>query len=117
MSSPTSLKAKGKRKAADDDILDSDDLENATNSRSSSASSDSGSDSDSESVSDSGSNPGSDSAPGAKPKAGVKGDPPLSRDDLLAYLENMRQRFSKGSATDSFANQEEEVLIETAKHK
>lgn len=117
MSSPTSLKAKGKQKATGDDALNFEDLEDATNSRSSSEPSDSGSDSDSGSVSGSGSSSALGPAPGLKPKAGAKADPPLSRDDLLVYLENMRRRFSEGPTTDSFANQEEEVSIVTSKHK
>jgi len=125
MPSPTSLKAKGKQKATDDDVLNFDDLENAANSRSSSGSSDSGSDRgsdwgsdlDSDSISESGSSSGPGSAPGAKSKAGAKGYPPLSRDALLVYLENMRRRISEGSTTDSFANQEEEVSIVTSKHR
>ena len=116
MPSPTSLKVKGKQKAIGDDVLTFGDLENGTDSGSSSASSsDSGSDSGSDSDSDSGSSsPGSD--PGAKYEAGAEGDPPLSRDDLLVYLEDMRRRFSKKSTTDSFADQEE-VLIVTPKNK
>ena len=124
MSSPTSLKTKGKRKATEGDVLTFEDLENATDSGSSSRStSDSGSDSDSDSGSDSdsvsgsGSSSGLESEPGVKPKAGAKGDPHLSRDDLLVYLKDMRRRFSKKSTTDSFADQEEEVLIVTPKNK
>lgn len=102
------IETKGKQKAIDDDVLPLDDLEKAANYGSlSKPSSNSGSDSDSDSESDF----------GAKPEAGSKEDPPLSRDDLLAYLENMRQRFSKKSTADSFADQEEEVLIVTSNHK
>jgi len=121
MSSPTSLKAKGKQKATGGDVLNFDKPENATNYRSPSGSSDSGSDqgsdSDSGSISDSASGSGLGPASGVKPKAGTKGDPPLSRDDLLVYLENARRRFSEGSTIDSFANQEEEVSIVTSKYK
>jgi len=121
MPSPTSLKAKAKQKAMGSDALNLGDLENPTNSRSSFGSSDSGSDrgsdSDSDSISDSCSGSGPGPASGVNPKAGTKGNPSLSRDDLLVYLENMRQRFSEESATDSFANQEEEVSILTSKYK
>lgn len=124
MSSPTSLKTKGGREATEGDVLTFEGLGNATDSGSSSRStSDSGSDSDSDSGSDSdsvsgsGSSSGLESEPGVKPKAGAKGDPHLSRDDLLVYLEDMRRRFSKKSTTDSFADQEEEVLIVTPKNK
>ena len=121
---PTSLKAKGKQKAKEDYVLTFDDLQNATDSGSSSRSSsdsdsdpDSDSDSDSASVSDSGSSSGPESESGVKDEVGAKGDPPLSRDDLLAYLEDMRRRFLKKSTTDSFADQEEEVLIVTSENK
>jgi len=117
MPSPTSLKAKGKQKATGGNVLDFDDPEHATNSGSLSVSSDSDSDSDSGSVSGSGSSSGPGSAPGIKPKAVTKGGPPLSRDDLLVYLKNMSRRFSGGSTTDSFANQEEEVSIVTSEHR
>ena len=107
MSSPTtSLKARDKQKVIDDEVLDFGDLENATGSGSSSgSSSDSNSGSDTESVS------------GLPPKTGAKEEPPLSRDDLLAYLENMRRRFLEKSTTDCFADQEEEVLIVTSKER
>ena len=122
MTSPASLKEKGKQKVTDGDVLTFGDLEDATDSGSSSGtSSDSGSDgnsdSDSDSVSGSGSSSSPESEPGAKPEAGAKEDAPLSRDDLLAYLENMRRRFSTKPTTDSFADQEEEVLIVTSKKK
>jgi len=121
MTSPASLKAKGK-KATVGDALTSDDLEDAIDSGfSSGSSSDSGSDgysdSDSDSVSGSGSSSDPESESGAKPEAGAKEDAPLSRDDLLAYLENMRRRFSTKPMTDSFADQEEEVLIVTSEKR
>ena len=121
MSSPVSLKAKGKRKVTDDDSLTLDDPEGTTDSCSSSGSSDrnsdSDADSDSDSDSDSSSSSGSEPEAGAKHEAGAEEGPPLSRDDLLAYLENMRRRFSKNPTADSFADQDEEVLIATSETK
>lgn len=119
MSSPASLKTKGKKRATGDDVRAYDDTEDANDSRSSSESSNSGSDSDSDSgsVSDSGSSSDPESGSGTKPGAGDKQEPPLTKDDLLAYLENMRRRFLNEPATDSFADQEEEVLIVTSKNK
>jgi hypothetical protein len=113
MPSPTSLKAKGKQKVTDDDALTVGDFEDATDSGSSSGSSDSGSDRDPDSDSNSVSDLGSSS----KPEADANEGPPLSRDDLLVYLENMRRRFSKTPTTDSFADQEEEVFIVTSENK
>lgn len=115
MSSP---KAKGKQKATDNNATTSD--EDATDSESLSGSSsdsdlDGDSDSDSDSVSDSGPSSDQESESGTKPGAGAKEELPLSRDDLLAYLENMRRRFSKEPTLDSFADQQEEVLIVTSK--
>jgi hypothetical protein len=118
MSSPSSLKAKGKQKGSDVEAITSD-PEDASDSGSPSGSSDSGSDgdsdSDSNSVSDSDPSEGSRSGSGAGPEPST--DDPLSRDDLLAYLENMRQRFSTKQTSDSFTNQEEEILIVTSKKK
>lgn len=120
MSSPVPLKAKGKQRATDDDVLTFEDLEGATNSEPSSrpsSDSDSDGDSDSDSNSASGSSSGSDqeSEPDAESKGGIRDEPPLSRDELLAYLENMRRRFLEKPAIDSFADQEEEVSIFTPK--
>jgi len=118
MPSPVSLKAKGKQRATAEDVPSFNDIEDATDSGSSPGSfSDSASDSDPDSDSDSGSSSGSKSESDAKPENGTKEDPPLSRDDLLAYLENMRRRFSKKATADLFADQEEEVLVITSKNK
>lgn len=73
-------------------------------------------DSDSDSVLDSGSDIDHESGPSTKPSPGTD-DPPLSRNELLAYLENMRQRFLTKPTPDSFADQDEEVLIVTSKKK
>lgn len=107
MSSPSSLEAKAKQEATDDDVLAIGDPEDATNSESSFGSS-------SNSVSDPGSGSDPESEPGAEPEAGTKGELPISRNDLLAYLENMRLRFLKKPTVDSFADQEE-VLVVTSK--
>ena len=118
MSPPASLKAKGKQKATDGNVLIFEDLEGATNSESSSgSSSESGSDGDSDSDSASGSSSSSDqdSESGAKSKGGTRDEPPLSRDELLAYLQDMRRRFLEKPTMDSFADQEEEVSIVTSK--
>lgn len=120
MSSPVPLKAKGKQKVTDDDVLTLEDLEDGTDSESSSGSSlDSGSDgdSDSDSNSASGSSSGSDqeSESGAESGGGIRDEPPLSRDELLVYLENIRRRFLEKPAMDSFADQDEEVSIFTPK--
>ena len=120
MSSLASTKAKGKQTATDDNAMTFDDPEDATDSESLSGSSsdsdlDGDSDSDSDSVSDSGPSSDQESESGTKPGAGAKEELPLSRDDLLAYLENMRRRFSKEPTLDSFADQQEEVLIVTSK--
>jgi len=120
MSSLTSSKAKGKRKATDYNVMTFDDPGETTDSESlsgfsSDSNSDGDSDSDSSSVSDSGSGSGPESESGAKPEAGAEEEPPLSRDDLLVYLENMRRQFSKKPPLDSFADQQEEVLIVTSK--
>jgi hypothetical protein len=117
MSPPTSLKAKGKQKATEDEIVTFDDPGDALGSSSDSGSdgdSDSDSDSDQNSVSDSGSSIEQESESDSRPEARTD-DPPLSRDELLAYLENMRRRFSTKPTTDSFADQEEEVLVVTSK--
>lgn len=120
MSSLASTKAKGKQTATDDNAMTFDDPEDATDSESlsgfsSDSDSDGDSDSDSNSVSDSGSSSDPESDSGAKPEVCAKEEPPLSRDDLLVYLENMRRRFSKKPTVDSFADQQEEVLIVTSK--
>lgn len=100
-----------------------DDTEDANDSRSSSESSNSGSDgnagsdSDSGSVSDLGSSSDPESGSGTKPGAGDKQETPPTKDDLLAYLENMRRRFLNEPTTDSFADQEEEVLVVISKNK
>lgn len=118
MSSPSSFKAKGKRKASDVEAItsglgDASDYGSLSGSSDSGSDGDSDSDSDSDSVSDSNSSEGSRSGSGLEPEA----SDPLSRDGLLAYLENMRRRFSAKQTSDSFANQEEEILIATSKKK
>ena len=94
--------------ATDDQALTPEDFEDTNDSGSSSESSDSTSDSGSNS--DSGSSIGREPGPDANSSA-------LSRDELLAYLENMRRRFSTKPASDSFADQDEEVLIVSSKKK
>ena len=101
---------------AADDQAQTFDMFGATNDSGSSSksSSDSGSDLDSDSDSDS----GLDSCSSTDRESGSGTDnPPLSRDELLAYLENMRQRFSTRLTSDSFADQDEQVLIVTSKKK
>ena len=117
MSTPISLKAKGKKKATGDEVVIFEDLEDAGKAGSFSESSDSGSGSDSDSDSVPDSSPGSvhEFGSGTKPRANFN-DPRLSRDELLAYLEDMRRRFSAKQTTDSFAEQDE-VLIVTSKEK
>ena len=120
MSAPTPVELKGKQKATDEDVPTFD-FEGVTNPESlSDSSSDSDLDEDSESSSNSssetGSNTGHEFGSNIKPKT-IPNDPPLSRDALLTYLENLRQRFSVKSTADSFADQSEEVLIVTPKQK
>lgn len=118
MPSPTTLRAKDKQKVTNDDVLALDDLGDATNSGSSdgfSSDGDSDSDTGSNSVSDSDSSSGLESESGAKSEVWVKEGPPLSRDDLLAYLESMRRRFSTKPTTDSFADQEEVLAVTSEK--
>lgn len=75
---------------------------------------------DSGSISESSSCHGSDSGHefgySTKAETGTN-NPPLSRDELLAYLENMRRRFSTKPTSDAFADQDEEVMIVTPKKK
>ena len=112
----TSLEAKGKKKATEDEALTFDDSEDTGDlGHLSGISSDSDSERDSGSDLDSVSSAGHESGSGTKPGIGAN-DPPLSREDLLAYLEDMRRRFSTKPTTDSFADQEE-VLIVTSKKK
>lgn len=101
----------------DGKALTFDDVEDASDSGSfSDSSSGPGSDSDSNSGSDSISGTDGECGSSTKPQTGAN-NPPLSRDELLAYLENMRQRFSTKPTSDSFADQDEEVLIVASKKK
>lgn len=113
MSTPISLKGKGKKKATGDEVVIFEGLKDAGKAGSFSESSDSSSDSESDSDSSSGSV--HELGSGTKPKANFN-NPQLSRDELLAYLEDMRRRFSAKQTTDSFAEQDE-VLIVTSKEK
>lgn len=109
MSASISLEAKSRKKAIGDDGLIFKGSEDAERTGSFSESSDSSSDSDSDSSS--GSVRGFE--PGTKPG---NNDSQPSRDELLAYLEDMRRRFSAKQMADSFAEQDE-VLIVTPKEK
>jgi len=117
MSTPISLKAKSKKKATGDEVEIFEDFRDAGKAGAFSESSDSGSgsDSDSDSVPDSSSGSAHEFGSDTTPRANFN-DPQLSRDELLAYLENMRGRFSAKQTTDSFADQDE-VLIITSKEK
>lgn len=89
----------------DDKVLTFDDLEDASDSESFSGSS-----------SDSSTSIDHESGFSTKPESGAN-NPPLSRDELLTYLKNMRQQFSKKPTSDSFADQDEEVLVVTPKKR
>jgi hypothetical protein len=125
MPSLASVEAKGKQKATDEEVLTFDDSEGASDSGSSSESSsnsgsdkDLGSESDTDSRSPSGSGTSTGHELGSNTNPGPSADErPLSRDELLVYLDNLRRRFSTKSTVDCFADQEEEVLIVTSKKK
>ena len=95
--------------ATGDQVLTFDDFEDTNDSGFLSESS-SGPDSDSGSSTD------RESGSGTKPEPGAD-NPPFSKDELLVYLENMRQRFSTRPTSDSFADQDEEVLIVSSKKR